>query len=105
MSYINKIFSRANIQSIRSFLLDGVESTIDTRSYEERMDEKHNKLFEKIKKNCSKQNDNFDEWENLIYQYINEVQDVYMEIGLQIGCILTAQVNENIIKLRNAHRD
>lgn len=98
MSYIDEIFSRASIQHIRSFLLYGVDSVVNTKSYEQRIDDKHDKLFKKIQENCLKQNENLNEWEDLVYQYVNEVQDVYMEIGLQIGGILTAQVSKNIIQ-------
>jgi len=93
MSYITEIFERLDIQHIREFLLHGVEETeVDTRSYMERL-----KTPEKIMTSfLHSKFPNEEEYEGItdkVYDYASACQNVYMEIGLQGGFILSMQIN------------
>lgn len=92
MNFAAGIFGRANIQQIRSFILDGVED-IKTKpdSYEERINKakKRAKDFfrERYPDNCE-----FENVINEVYRYVMETENVYMEMGLQCGILLSAQI-------------
>lgn len=97
MKYLDEIFKRADIQQIQNFLLYGVEGDIDPRSYVERLETPKKQWATKLRERYLDQTE-YEEISNLIFEYSGAVQDVYMEIGLQIGAILTAQVCQNIKK-------
>ena len=94
MSYISEIFKRLDIQSIREFLLHGVEENeIDTRSYIERIKASEKGMFHMLH---SKFPDD-EEYENVsgpVLDYTNTIQNVYMEIGMQCGFVLVMQIME-----------
>lgn len=95
MSYVDEVFMRADIQQIQNFLLYGVEGKIDRRSYVERLETPKKQWVAKLRERYLDQNE-YEEICNLIFEYSGTVQDVYMEIGLQIGAILAAQTCQNI---------
>ena len=95
MKYLDEIFRRADIQQIQNFLLYGVEGDIDPRSYVERLEAPKKQWAAKLQERYLNQTE-YEEICNLIFEYSGAVQDVYTEIGLQIGAILTAQVCQNI---------
>lgn len=97
MSYVNEVFRRADIQQIQNFLLYGVEGDIDPRSYVERLEAPKKQWTAKLQERYLNQTE-YEEICNLIFEYGSTMQDVYMEIGLQIGAILAAQVCQNIKK-------
>ena len=96
MNYIDEIFKRANIQSIRNFLLYGTENIIeDTNLYEDKLKNAEKNLISNIHKHFSEK-----EAENiisLIYMYGTVNEEVYMEIGMQIGMILSTEIFQNLI--------
>ena len=95
MNYIGEIFTRADIQKIRGFLLMGTEETrVDPRPYEERIESAHNKFQERLRKDYPDRKA-LEEVTERIYHYASTIEDVYMEIGLQIGVILAAQTAQN----------
>ena len=94
MNYIDEIFTRADIQQVREFLLHGTEGIIDPRPYKERLENAHKKFYERIQKNFPNQTE-LDEIIVLFYDYINQTEEVYMEIGLQVGAMLAAQIAQN----------
>ena len=92
MSYIDEIFKRTDIQHIREFLLRGVECVeINPQSYKQRLEEAWDVTNNTIKKKLSEVDD-YEKFLDEVYDYIVEVEDVYMEIGLRCGAILTAQL-------------
>ena len=91
MNYIDEIFARADIQQIRKFLLHGVEETcVDPRSYRERIASADDAVTARLKKDYPNEKD-FEEIMGPIYRYVGTIEEVYMEIGLQVGAILDAQ--------------
>ena len=92
MNYIDEIFTRADIQQIREFLLHGAEElSIDPRTYKERLESgqkrvtgRLHEIYPDLKK--------YEEITGLLLEYVGTVEEVYMEIGLQVGTILAAQV-------------
>lgn len=97
MSYVDEVFMRADIQQIQNFLLYGVEAEIDPRSYVERLETSKKRWTAKLRERYLEQTE-YEEICNLIFEYGGTMQDVYMEIGLQVGAILAAQVCQNIKK-------
>ncbi len=97
MSYVDEVFMRADIQQIQNFLLYGVEAEIDPRSYIERLETSKKRWATKLRERYLEQTE-YEEICNLIFEYGGTMQDVYMEIGLQVGAILAAQVCQNIKK-------
>lgn len=95
MSYVDEVFRRADIQQIQNFLLYGVEGDIDPRSYVERLETPKKQWATKLKERYLDQTE-YEEIGNLIFEYADVIQDVYMEIGLQVGAILATQVCQNI---------
>ena len=55
MDYIDEIFSRADIQQIREFLLHGVECGTDPRSYKERIESADKETAARLLAACSDQ--------------------------------------------------
>ena len=95
MNYIDEIFARANLQQIRSFLIDGIEDlTPDTRPYVTRIEGIQKQCIAKLREDYA-DNDQCNEMIALMTNYVTVVQDVYTEIGLQIGAKLTAEYFEN----------
>ena len=96
MNYVEKIFSRADIQQIREFLLRGVEArNIDRRPYIERTEYALKRVTDQLHEVYPEQED-FEKAVNLVYMCVGAFEDVYMEIGLQAGTILAAQVCQNL---------
>ncbi len=96
MNYIDEIFARADIQQIRGFLLHGVEETnLDPRPYKERIESAYKAFFDRLHRNCPNEKD-FKEVISPIYDYATAIEEVYMEIGLQVGAILAAQTAQNL---------
>ena len=96
MNYISEIFTRADIQQIREFLLHGVEeNTVDPRPYKERIESAHIAFTTRLHRDYPNEKD-FEEITEPIYDYVTATQEVYMEIGLQIGAILAAQTAQNL---------
>ena len=98
MSYVDRIFMRADIQQIRAFLLYGAENIInpiDPRSYIERLETPKKQWTTKLQERYLDQTE-YEEICNLIFDHVRAIEDVYMEIGLQIGAILSTQIYQNI---------
>ena len=80
MNYIGEIFTRADIQQIRSFLImQSAHVFLHVRLHRDYPDEK-----------------DFEEISQPIYDYVSVIEEVYMEIGLQVGAKLTAQTVQNL---------
>ena len=95
MNYIDQIFARADIQKIRAFLTDGADCVADPRSYKERIDSAHQALSARLHRDYPNEND-LDEIISIMNAYGSAMEDVYMEIGMQVGAILAAQAAWNV---------
>ena len=83
--YLQKAIERTNIQHIRSFLMYGVENIeIDTRSYNERIEQYSKPALERLKKIYTDEKE-FDEALTEFNLAVGEYQDVYLEIGMILG--------------------
>ena len=90
--YVDKIFERATIRGIADYLLFGVGSDEDDRSYEERLDEPYLRFEKAVEKyDKSKTSELLD----LCNEVSSETASVYMEIGLQAGILLMMEVMRN----------
>jgi len=90
MSYISDIFKRANIQQIREFLVSGTELLkISDKSYQQRIDEGMENAIRMIHTQFP---ENSEQMENSLLSAVSACEDVYMEIGLQAGIMLAAQI-------------
>lgn len=95
MDYITEIFNRANIQDIREFLLHGVEEVqYSTKSYKERIDESRKHVNGMIYRKFPDMEEN-EKIMDSVLDYGSEIQDVYMEVGLQCGFMLAMQILSN----------
>lgn len=91
--YVDKIFERATIRGIADYLLFGLGPDKDDRSYEERLDEPYLRFEKAVEKyDKSKTSELLD----LCNEVSSETASVYMEIGLQAGILLMADMIKNI---------
>ena len=95
MNYISEIFTRADIQQIRGFLLHGAEGNTDPRPYKERIDSAYEAFSTRLQMDYPNEKD-FEEIARFVYDYISTTEEVYMEIGLQVGAILAAQIAQSL---------
>ncbi|MDY6095756.1 MAG: hypothetical protein SPI26_05955 [Oscillospiraceae bacterium] len=93
MDYIEQIFARAELQQICSFLLYGAERELDTRSYREREEATLRHVISRLQARLPEDEG---ELSNLVCAYGAACQDVYMEIGLQVGAKLAVQACGNL---------
>lgn len=95
--YVDKIFERATIRGIADYLLFGLGPDEDDRSYEERLDEPYMRFEKAVEKyDKSKTSELLD----LCNEVSSETASVYMEIGLQAGVLLVADMIKNMNKKR-----
>ena len=95
--YVDKIFERATIRGIADYLLFGLGPDEDDRSYEERLDEPYMRFEKAVEKyDKSKTSELLD----LCNEVSSETASVYMEIGLQAGILLMADMIKNMKKKR-----
>lgn len=95
--FADKIFERATIRGIADYLLFGLGPDEDDRSYEERLDEPYMRFEKAVEKyDKSKTSELLD----LCNEVSSETASVYMEIGLQAGILLMADMLMNINKKR-----
>ena len=92
MDYIDKIFARLDIQQIREFLLSGGEcAEISPKAYQERLDEAWEPVNAMIKSKfpCEEEQEKITAE---LSRHAAVTQDVFMEIGLQCGAVVAAQL-------------
>ena len=96
MSYIDEIFKRADIRQIREFLLYGVEEiNTDPRPYKERLESAEKRMTARLHEEYP-DIVKYEEITKFIYAYASALEEVYMEIGLQVGAKLTAQIYQSL---------
>ena len=94
MSYIAEIFERADIQQIREFLLNGAElPEISPKPYAQRLSDDMEKALAMLRTYFP---ESYDTMEQSLVQANQAYQDVYMEIGLQVGFRLVMQAWKSI---------
>lgn len=95
-NYIEKIFERADIRQICSFLLNGVPAQDkDERSYFTRL----NLSKDKVQAIANEQlQDEFiaEKFMETMYESWNTYQNVYMEIGIKIGMKLASEYSNKM---------
>lgn len=95
MSHITEIFERANIQDLREFLLHGTEENHPTaKSYEERLDGVQEELEKAVSLICPDTR----KCEKIVDEALictDVLTEIYMEIGLRCGLILSMQIFQN----------
>ena len=95
MNYIDDIFERLSIQNLREFLLHGVEERhVSGKSYKARIDEAEKPAIAFIRGKFP-DGDEYEKITNKVFGYTTALQDVYMEIGMQCGAVLAAQLLSN----------
>jgi len=91
MSLITKLFERVNLQHIREFLLHGVECcNIQNGDYETRIETAEKNYQKMLLEHIPDLKDDSElsyELSNLLTEYEN----VYMELGMQVGIMLTEE--------------
>lgn len=91
MGYLDETLKRASMQSIREYLLYGVEGEEHTtESYEERLKRACKELREIVKRYDEEGEDS--ELHRVINNIIAEHEHVYMEMGMQAGFRLAKQL-------------
>lgn len=97
MDDIGEIFLRADIQQIREFLLHGVEcNNINAHSYSERIELPLRKVRERLYSVYPNEEEH-EKMMAFIFDYATAIEEVHMEIGLQIGAILSVQTYKNFM--------
>ena len=92
MNYTSEIFDRLNIQHIREFLLHGVQCCdISDKSYEDRIDELQKAAISGVERGFSDSKER-EAVISQIFNYVDAVESVYMEIGMKCGVALAVQL-------------
>lgn len=103
MNYIDEIFLRANIQQLRSFLLESTPGELDPRSYLERVRSADRLMDLELSKWYPDEMER-EKVSSCVYCYGDALKDVYMEIGLQAGALLAGQVWRNLNMAREQEK-
>jgi len=91
MSYLKESLKRASVQSLREYLLYGVDGdSFTTTSYEVRIKKAYEKWINMVK-------EYEEEWESsklfkCISEVITEHEHIYMEVGIQSGFLLARDI-------------
>ena len=96
MTDYGQILERANLQELRSLLLEGMDlsdsgNTRDLRSYAQRIQEAETPAYELLESLIP----NGDELDNAVILFsgaLCSTRDVYMELGLRMGARLMAEL-------------
>ena len=95
VGYIEEIIARVDIQKIAAFLLGDVDDETDMRPYQVQIDVPQDAFMRRLNEDYPDK-EACDEVFMLVMDYVTAVQKVYMEIGLQAGIKLSAQIYENM---------
>ena len=90
MDYIQHIFDRAQLPNLRAFLLDGVELfDSEPATYAQRLRDSTDCALEALRRYFP---DGCEPLEEALVRAAGTAGEVYMEIGLQVGAMLVAQL-------------
>ena len=98
MKFAEKIFERATVKGIADYLLYGMVPDRDDRNYETRLDDA-DLAYEKVAKQYDE--DGASILLSAANELANEHASVYMELGLQAGILLIADLFQNIWRERD----
>ena len=98
MKFAEKIFERATVKGIADYLLYGMIPDRDDRSYETRLDDA-DLAYEKAARQYDE--DGASVLLSAANELVNENASVYMELGLQAGFLLIADLFQIICRERN----
>lgn len=98
MKFAEKIFERATVKGVADYLLYGMVPDRDERSYEARLDDAE-AAFEKVAKQYGEEGSSI--LLSAANEMVNENASVYMELGLQAGFLIIADLFQNICRERN----
>lgn len=98
MNFAEKIFERATVKGIADYLLYGMIPDRDDRSYETRLDDA-DLAYEKAAKQYDENGASV--LLSAANELVNENASVYMELGLQAGFLLAADLFRNICREKN----
>ncbi len=98
MKFAEKIFERATVKGVADYLLYGMVPDRDDRNYEVRLDDA-DLAYEKAAKQYDE--DGASVLLSAANELANENASVYMELGLQAGFLLIADLFQNIWRERN----
>lgn len=97
MNNWGEVFARADLGQIRSFLLYGAEEYAHRPcGYNERMARVERPMTARLHRAFPK-TEEYEEVTRLVWDYGSELEAVSMEVGLQLGAILAAQVCQNLL--------
>ena len=86
------ILARLNLQQIRNFLLYGAECLDPGPSdYDRRIEEVWRMVDEALKEKFPEKGE-YEKMTNRIHSYASVAQEAYMELGMQCGAVLAAQL-------------
>ena len=92
MYNIDDIFARLNLQQLQQFLAYGTECYEDyPKDYKQRIEEAWQSVDERLKKDIPDPGE-YKIMTNVLYHYTTAIQDTCMEIGMQCGAVLAAQL-------------
>lgn len=98
MKFAEKIFERATVKGIADYLLYGMVPDRDGRSYEARLDDAE-MAYENVAKQYGEEGASI--LLSTANEMVNENASVYMEMGLQAGFLIIADLFQNICRERN----
>lgn len=98
MKFAERIFERATVKGLADYLLYGMVPDKEDRSYETRLDDA-DLIYEKVAKQYGE--DGASVLLSAANELVNENASVYMELGLQAGILLLANLFQNICRERN----
>lgn len=98
MKFAEKIFEKATVKGIADYLLYGMVSDRDDRNYEARLDDA-DLAYEKVAKQYDE--DGASVLLSAANELVNENASVYMELGLQAGFLLIADLFQIICRERD----
>lgn len=97
MKFAEKIFERATVKGVADYLLYGTIPDRDDRSYKARLDDAE-LAYENVAKQYGE--DGVSILLSAANKMVNENASVYMELGLQAGILLLADLFQNICRER-----
>ena len=98
MNYIDELFARANLQQIVSFLLyESDKIDLDPRPYWERLEHAAETVYRQVSVICPEREE-YEKMMEALYLYVNTEEEVYLEIGLQVGLSLAMEISRNFKK-------
>ncbi len=92
MNYIDEIFKRCDIEAIGSYLMYGDGATEGkSGNYCDRLNEADFKLDNWLREQFSEERE-LDRQTSFVYSLISEIQNVYFQVGLRAGFMLSRDV-------------